>query len=57
MTKQKKFWAGFCNDHIAETLEYYGDNDRILALYLRKKDAKKHYQDVRAVEIKELKSK
>ena len=42
---QKKYWAGFCNGKVWDTLESepYGDEDRVLAIYLRKKDAKKHY--------------
>lgn len=56
MAKRRKFWAGFVNNQVAETLEFYGsDNDSVLAIYLRKKDAKKHYQDVRPVEIRQLK--
>lgn len=57
MAKPKvKYWAGFVDGHIAETLEYYGaDNDRVAAIYLHRKDARKHYQDVRKVEIKETK--
>ena len=52
---KEKYWAGFCNNQIAGTNERYGDNDTILAIYLRKKDAKKHYQDVRPVTIEEVK--
>ena len=47
----KEYWAGFCEDQVAETLEHYGEKDRILAIYLLKKDAKKNYQDVRKVKI------
>lgn len=52
---KNRFWAGFSNGCISETLEHYGDQDRVLSIYIRKKDAKKHYQDVRPVEIKEIK--
>jgi len=54
---KEKYWAGFCNNRIAETLERYGDNDEVLAIYLRKKDAKRHYEDVRQVKISEIKRK
>ena len=53
--KKKKYWAGFCNDEISVTQEKFPDQDFVLAIYLRKKDARIHYQDVRAVEIKEVK--
>ena len=57
MAKMKKYWAGFYNNQVGETLEYYGDEDKVAAIYIRKKDATKHYEDVRPVEIRELKSK
>ena len=50
--KKMKYWAGFCDGYIAETLEYYGDRFEVLAIYKRKDDAKKHYEDVRLVEIR-----
>ena len=50
--KKIKYWAGFYDNHIAETLEYYGDRFKILAIYTKKANAKKHYEDVRLVEIK-----
>lgn len=53
--EKKKYWAGFCDNQLSETLEFYGDNDKVAAIYLRKKDAKKHYEDVRPVVIKEIK--
>lgn len=52
---KEKLWAGYVNDCIAETLEHYPPQDRIVAIYFRRKDAKEHYQDVRPVEIKEIK--
>ena len=55
MKKVKKYWAGFCDGKISGTADLYGDNNIILAIYLYKKDAKKNYMDVRAVEIREIK--
>lgn len=52
-----KYWGGFCDNRLCETLEHYSDHDKILAIYIRKKDAKKHYEDVRPVEIIEIKDK
>ena len=49
---KKRYWAGFENNRIAETCEYYGDRNKILAIYLRKSVAQKLYEDVRLVEIK-----
>lgn len=51
---KKKYWAGFCNGDISVTQEKFPDQDFVLAIYLRKKDARIHYQDVRKVEIREL---
>ena len=53
--KKEKYWAGFCDNRIACTLEHFGDRESILAIYFRKRTAKKCYQDVRAVEIREIK--
>ena len=53
MAKKIYGWAGFCNNRICGTLEHYGDQDELIAIYVYKKDAKKHYQDVRKVEIRE----
>lgn len=52
---KRYYWAGFSNDRLCGTLEHYGDHDVVLAIYLYKKDAKKHYQDVRKIEIREIK--
>ena len=52
--KNKKYWAGFCDNKIAGIMEKYGNNRMVLAIYLRKKDAQSNFQDVRAVEIREL---
>lgn len=49
------YWAGFCDNRLCGTLEHYGDKDELVAIYIRKKDAKKHYRDVRKVEIREIK--
>lgn len=55
--KKRKFWAGFCDGEIAETRDAFGNesNSRIAAIYIRRKDAKKAYEDVRPVEVKEIK--
>ena len=55
MAKKYYYWAGFCNNRLCGTLELYGDHDEMPAIYIYKKDAKKHYQDVRKVEIRETK--
>ena len=52
--KKKIFWGGFCDGKLCSTLEHYGDQDYVLAIYPRKKDAKKHYQDVRKVVVREV---
>lgn len=52
--KIRKFWAGFCDNKISSTTELYSE-DIVLAIYLRRKDARDNYQDVRSVEIKEIK--
>lgn len=52
---KKKYWAGFLDGHIAECKELHGDCDKLAAVYIRRKDAKKFYEDVRPVEIKEIK--
>lgn len=49
------YWAGYCDGQICSTLEHYGDLNYVLAIYLRKKDAKKNYEDVRKVEVREIK--
>lgn len=53
---KKKYWAGYCNGFISVTQEKFPDQDFVLAIYLRKKDARLHYQDVRKVEIREIKN-
>jgi len=57
----KKYWAGFCDDRLFITSEFdfcdEGENITIPAVYLRKKDANKRFQDVRPVEIREIKKK
>ena len=55
MTK-KKYWGGFSDNQLCSTIDFYNE-DNVLAIYIRKKDAKKHYQDVRPVEIREIKKK
>ena len=55
MKRVKKYWAGFCDGKITGTSDLHGDNEAILAIYFRKKDAKKNFMDVRAIEVKEIK--
>lgn len=51
-SKKIRFWGGFCDDKLGETLEYYGDRLPMPAIYKRRIDAEKMYEDVRLVEIK-----
>ena len=55
---KKKLWAGYVNDVIACTLEEkfgYKEQPDMPAIYMRKKDAKHRYADVRPVKIVEIK--
>lgn len=52
MKKKIRFWGGFCDNELGETLEYYGDRLKMPAIYKRKVDAEKMYEDVRLIEIK-----
>jgi len=54
----KKYWAGFCDDkiYVSHITEPTGDRIPIIAIYPRKKDAKQFFQDVRQVEINEIKA-
>ena len=47
----KVMYAGFSDGKLSDTLEYYGDRFRIAAIYFRKADARKHYEDVRKVRV------
>ena len=51
-TKKLRFWAGFCDNLIGETQEYYGNRLKMPAIYIRRIDAQKMYEDVRLIEIK-----
>ena len=51
---KKVYWAGYCDGRLDETLEFHHEN-RVASIFLRKKDAKEQYQDVRKVEIREVK--
>lgn len=53
--KKKKYWAGFCNNKIAAFQNLSGC--KTVELFTNRKHAKKSYQDVRPVEIRELKTK
>ena len=50
--KKLRFWAGFCDNKISFTQEYYGYRFLMPAIYKRRIDAKKMYEDVRLIEIK-----
>jgi len=54
--KKKKYWGGFCDGFLCGTQEKYGD-ENVLAIYFSKRKAKENYQDVRPVEIRELRTK
>jgi len=49
--KGQKIWAGFCNGRIDV------QDHRLLAIYLTKREAKYFYQDVRPVEVRQIKIK
>lgn len=51
--KKKKFWAGFCDGKMLVFQNLSGAN--VVEIFLNRKNAKKVYQDVRPVEIKEIK--
>jgi len=53
--KSKRYWAGFSDGCLCNTQEKYGNEDYVLAIYERKENAEKYYEDVRPVEIKEVK--
>lgn len=55
MSKRRKYWAGFCDDKINVRADKFGD-EKAIEVFLRRKDARKYYEDVRPVEIKELKN-
>lgn len=52
--KKKKYWGGFVNNRIYtdNPMPAYAGN---VAIFTNKKIAEKFYQDVRPVEIKEIK--
>lgn len=52
LNKKLRFWAGFEDGKLSETLEYYGDRPKILAIYPSRATVQKIYQDVRLIEIK-----
>ena len=52
---KKKYWAGFCGGKIDIVQERYSTKSYVLAIYLRKIDAQKYYEDVRPVTIEEVK--
>ena len=50
--KKKIYWVGFCDGKIAIIQNLSGIN--IIELYTNKRHAKRFFQDVRKVEIKEV---
>ena len=57
--KRKKYWAGFVNNQLDENefKELHANYNPVYRpqIFIRKKDALKHYQDVRPIEIREIK--
>jgi len=55
----QKIWAGFCDGRIdvLETSEHYIKDHRLLAIYPTRREAKYFYQDVRPVEVRQIKIK
>lgn len=53
--KKKKYWAGFCDGKLKTTMEHWGVKPPMMAIYPRRKDAKRRFEDVRPVEVKEIK--
>ena len=51
--KKKKYWAGYCDGKIFVFQNLSGAN--VVEIFLSRKNAKKVYEDVRPVEIKEIK--
>ena len=52
--KKQRYWGGFSDGFLCGTTEKCGD-EIVLAIYFRKKDARANYEDVRPVEIREIK--
>lgn len=52
MKKKKRFWAGYCDGKIFVFQNLSGAN--VVELFVNRKHAKKVYQDVRPVAIKEF---
>ena len=51
--KKKKYWAGYCDGKMLVFQNLFGAN--VVEIFLNRKNARKVYEDVRAVEIKEVK--
>ena len=49
--KKVKGWAGMVDGKVHDTLEYYGNRHKLFAVYIRKADAKKNYEEVIPVTI------
>lgn len=53
---KKKYWAGFCDGKIAIIQNLLGmDEINVVEIYTNRKHAKIFFQDVRQVEIREVK--
>lgn len=53
---RRLYWGGFCNDKLHnEDIRNTEGEYRTLAVFSRRSIAKKLYQDVRRIEIKEVK--
>ena len=57
INKPIKAWAGFSDGklHIVRTNDGAGPEWLALAIFKRKSDARKQYEDVRPIEIREIK--
>ena len=51
--EKKKYWAGYCDGKMLVFQNLSGAN--VVEIFLNRKNAKKVYQDVRLVEIREIK--
>jgi hypothetical protein len=48
---KRKYWAGFMNNRIGTRADFYNRDIGIMAIFNKKKDAKRLYSDVREVSI------
>ena len=53
MKKRKKYWTGYCDGKILIHENLFGAN--VIVLYTNRKNAKRAFQDVRPIEVREAK--